>query len=57
METADVHFDFKAMERLVPAFVRERAIEAGSYLIYQENNQLIREDPRTGEKNSVEDAH
>ena len=55
MDTSDVHFDVKAMEKLVPDFVRERAIKAGSCLIYMEAHQLIREDPRTGEKTILED--
>ena len=55
MDTSDVHFDVKAMEKLVPDFVRERAIKAGSSLIYMEGTRLIREDPRTGEKIILED--
>lgn len=36
--------------KALPAFVRERAIRYGSFIVYEENGQLIKEDPRTGKK-------
>ncbi len=53
MEKAPVHFDMKAMEKAVPAFVRARAIKAGSCIIYMETGQIIKENPRTGEKTVI----
>jgi hypothetical protein len=50
-----IHFDMKYMEKAVPEFVRERAKKAGSYVIYMKNNELIKEDPRTGEKIVIPD--
>ena len=55
MDKGPVHFDMKRMEKLVPAFVRYRAIKAGSDMIYMENGQIIQEDPRTGKKTVVKD--
>jgi hypothetical protein len=55
MEKGPVNFDMKKMEELVPAFVRARAIKAGSYVIYMKNNQLIQENPRTGERTILKD--
>jgi hypothetical protein len=50
MEKALVHFDMEFMKKALPVYVRERAKKAGSYVIYMENNELIKENPRTGEK-------
>lgn len=37
-------------EKSFQDFVRKRAKEAGSYIIYVENGQIIQEDPATGKK-------
>ena len=55
MEETRVNFDFKAMEKLIPAVVRERAIKAGGYITYMKDNQIVREDPRTGEITILKD--
>ena len=34
----------------VEAFVRSRASRLGSFIVYQENGKIIKEDPRTGQK-------
>ncbi len=36
--------------RDVEAFVRSRAIRLGSFIVYEENGKIIKEDPRTGQK-------
>lgn len=38
------------MEEPLPKFIREKAIQAGSNIVYVENNQLIKENPVTLEK-------
>ena len=48
METLQVKNDFELMAKAYEAHVREKAILAGSTIIYAQNGQLIREDPKTG---------
>ena len=36
------------------AFVRSRAIKFGSFVAYEENGKIIKEDPRTGQKTIVQ---
>lgn len=38
------------------AFVRSRAIQFGSFVAYEENGKIIKEDPRTGLKTVVPSA-
>lgn len=42
--------DVEKMGVAVHAYIRARAKLYGSYIIYKEQEQLIQEDPRTGEK-------
>jgi hypothetical protein len=50
MESTKIIFDMDSFGKALPAFVRERAIRYGSFIVYEENGQLIKEDPRTGKK-------
>jgi len=45
-----VNIDFEKMRETFPAFVREKAIKAGSTIVYMEDGEIIEEDPRTGKK-------
>lgn len=53
MDKSPVNINMVEMAKAVQAFVRTRAIRSGSSIIYQQNNQLIKEDPRTGQKTVV----
>jgi hypothetical protein len=50
MGKALVNFDTPTMGNAVQAFVRSRAIRYGSFIAYEENGNIIKEDPRTGVK-------
>ena len=54
MKTAEVKIDFDALSQSMRQFIREKAINAGSTIVYQENNCLIEENPATGEKKILE---
>jgi hypothetical protein len=56
MEKAPVNFNMDTMGKAVQAFVRSRAIRLGSFIAYQENGNIIKEDPRTGQKIIVQAA-
>ena len=56
MEKAQVNFDTPTMSKAVQAFVRSRAIRLGSFIAYEENGNIIKEDPRTGQKTIVKAA-
>jgi hypothetical protein len=53
MQNAPVNIDMAEMGKAVRAFVRSRAILAGSSIIYQQNDVIIKEDPRTGQKTVI----
>jgi hypothetical protein len=53
METGKVKFDMPAFGKALAAFVRERAKLHGSFVAYEENGKLIKEDPRTGIKTEI----
>ena len=53
MEQAKVNFNMTTFGKDVEAFVRSRAIQCGSFIAYEENGQLIKEDPRTGKKTVI----
>ena len=53
MENSSVDLSAKAMGKSLKAFVRARAIKHGTYIIYEENGIIIKENPRTGEKQPV----
>ena len=50
MEQKQVNFNMTTIGRDVEAFVRSRAIRLGSFIVYEENGKIIKEDPRTGQK-------
>jgi hypothetical protein len=50
MEKKLVNIDFKKSGVAFANYVRARAIKAGSFITYQEEGKIIRENPRTGEK-------
>lgn len=51
MEKSQVNIDFKLMETAYREYVREKAILAGSTIVYVKDGQLIEENPKTLEKN------
>jgi hypothetical protein len=53
MQKAPVNINIAKMGKAVQAYVRSRAIRTGSFIIYQENNAIIKEDPRTGQKTII----
>jgi hypothetical protein len=53
MEQKLINFDMATIAKAVGAFVRARAIRLGSFLVYEENGQIIKEDPRTGQKTVI----
>jgi hypothetical protein len=50
MEQAQVNFNMATIGKQVEDFVRSRAIRLGSFIVYEENGKIIKEDPRTGQK-------
>ena len=56
MEQRKVNFDLATIGKAVEAFVRSRAIRLGSYIIYEENGKIIKEDPRTGQKTVLQSS-
>ena len=50
METQKVKIDPDKLSQSMRQFIREKAIAAGSTIVYQEDNNLIEENPATGEK-------
>jgi hypothetical protein len=50
MEASLVNIDFKLMESAYRDYVREKAILAGSTIVYVKDGQLIEEDPKTMQK-------
>ncbi|HET6256075.1 MAG TPA: hypothetical protein VFE32_18505 [Puia sp.] len=53
METGKVRIDVAKFGKELAAFVRERARHHGSFVAYEENGKLIKEDPRTGKKTEI----
>jgi hypothetical protein len=45
-----INFNIEKISKAVKALVRSRAIEYGSIIAYEENGNIIKEDPRTGSK-------
>lgn len=54
MERVQVNFNMATIGKDVEAFVRSRAIQLGSFIAYEENGKIIKENPRTGEKTVVQ---
>ena len=50
MEKSLVNIDPQKVGITVARYVREQALKTGSFITYKENNKIIRENPRTGEK-------
>jgi hypothetical protein len=50
MEPRKINIDFKKMEKAFREYVRKKAIEAKSTIVYKEGDQLIEEDPATSKK-------
>ncbi len=53
MEQVNVNFNMATIGKDVEAFVRSKAIQLGSFIAYEENSKIIKEDPRTGQKTVV----
>ena len=56
MEQVQVNFNMETIGNEVKAFVRSRAIRLGSFIVYEENGQIIKENPRTGEKTVLQSS-
>ncbi|HEY4064893.1 MAG TPA: hypothetical protein VGM30_23480 [Puia sp.] len=56
MEQIKVNFNMATIGKEMEAFVRSRAIQFGSFVAYEENGKIIKEDPRTGLKTVVPSA-
>jgi hypothetical protein len=56
MEQKQVNFNMATIGRDVEAFVRSRAIRLGSFIVYEENGKIIKEDPRTGQKTVLDSS-
>ena len=56
MEQMQVNFNMATIGKDVEAFVRSRAIRLGSYIVYEEDGRIIKEDPRTGQKTVVQSS-
>jgi len=54
MKQAQVNFNLATIGKEVDAFVRSRAIRLGSFIVYEENGKIIKEDPRIGQKTVLE---
>lgn len=50
MKPRQINIDFKKMEKAFQEYVRSKAIEAHSTIIYRRGDQLIEEDPATSKK-------
>ena len=50
MEQVQVNFNMATIGKQVEAYVRSRATRLGSFIVYEENGKIIKEDPRTGQK-------
>ncbi len=53
MESLQVNIDFAVIGKTFEKYVRQKAILAGSNIVYAVNGQLIEEDPRTLKKNVI----
>ncbi|MDX2046617.1 MAG: hypothetical protein SFU87_07505 [Chitinophagaceae bacterium] len=50
MKPRQINIDFRRMENAFREYVRKKAIDANSTIIYKKENQLIEEDPATSKK-------
>ena len=56
MEQKQVNFNLATIGKDVEAFVRSRASRLGSFIVYEENGKIIKEDPRTGQKTVLQSS-
>ena len=56
MEQVQVNFNMATIGKDVEAFVRSRAARLGSFIVYEENDKIIKEDPRTGQKTILQSS-
>lgn len=50
MSKSKVNIDFKLMKKALKESVRDKAIKAGSTIVYLEDGEIIEEDPKTKTK-------
>ena len=50
MEKAEIHIDDEKLKLAMERHVREKALKAGNTIVYVEGEDIVSEDPRTGEK-------
>ncbi len=50
MKTRKVNIDFKVMQQALKNSVRDKAIKAGSTIIYLKEGKVVEEDPKTQSK-------
>jgi len=55
MKASPVNIDFKKVEKTFREYVRQKAIDAGSTIVYIKDGFLIEEDPKTSKKNILEE--
>lgn len=53
MRLKKVNIDFKVMQQALKQSVRDKAIKAGSTIVYLKDGCLIEEDPRTLSKKTL----
>ncbi len=56
MQNAQVNINFERMGLALQEYVRSKALVAGSNLVYLENDQIIKENPRTGQKTVIKNT-
>jgi hypothetical protein len=56
MEQIPVNFNMATIGKDVEAFVRSRAIRLDSFIIYEEDGNVIKEYPRTGQKTILQSS-
>ena len=57
MELKKVNIDFKVMHQALKQSVRDKAIKAGSTIVYSKDDQLIEEDPKTQLKRTLKKVY
>lgn len=53
MKLSKVNIDFKIMQQALKQSVRDKAIKAGSTIVYIKDGKLIEEDPKTCSKRTL----
>ncbi len=57
MELRKINIDFKVMQQALRQTVRDKAIKAGSTIVYHKDGVLIEEDPKTQTKRMLKKAY